>query len=925
MSTCADVRKRNPRSWLRFPAAACILTFTALSVVALPAPVSAAGTEIVTSCADSGSGSLRAAVASAESGFIIAFDSSLSCSTITLTSGPITIATDLTITGPGANVLAVSGHNATGIFQIGTGDTVGISGLTIEDANNAAAIVNSGTLTITASTLSTNNSGAIVNGATTSVFDSTLSNNSSLGAGAGITNNGKLAIDTSTFAGNSADFGGGIYNGGTGFMSVVDSTFSGNVASGPSSTGSGGGIYNDSSPANVILFGTVMAQSSTGHDCAGGVTSHGDNLDDDGSCSFSSNTDLSHTSSGLDPSGLQNNGGPTQTIALEPGSAAIGADNSPQLCSSSDQRGVQRPLPCDIGAYQTATKTVTNCNDSGSGSLRQAVANAVSTVGIAFALDPPCTTIALLSPIDITANVTIDGPGADAMAVSGGGAVEDFVVASGVTSSISGLTIEDGRADEGGGVLNNGTLTITTSALSGNTATTSGGAVANAGTLTVTDTTMTDNAANDGGGGAIATLTGATTTVTDSVLADNSAVDQGGALFSVGAVNGSSPGTVVIENSTLSDNTATVYGGAIASGGTLWVIRSTLSGNSAANRGGGIESFGGAMLIGGSTLAGNAASAGGGFENDGSSTTTVVTSTLSGNTGGDITNIAGTLNLQATIVANAVSGTDCSGTISDHGENLVDDGSCELQALLDFPDSPAGLDPRGLENNDGPTETIALEPGSPAIGSVPSAEVCANPDQRGVARPTPCDIGAVDAVLTAQTITFSSTAPSSATVGGPPYVASAVASSGLPVSLSIDASAVSICSLAGSTVTFISAGTCVINANQAGGGIYDPASQVGQSFTVGPAPDSITSADGATAVVGTRFSFTITTTGALSITKKGDLPRHHRFVDNGDGTATLSGVPRKAGTYPLTIEARFAKGTTKKIVTQAFTLTVDPA
>jgi hypothetical protein len=93
---------------------------------------------------------------------------------------------------------------------------------------------------------------------------------------------------------------------------------------------------------------------------------------------------------------------------------------------------------------------------------------------------------------------------------------------------------------------------------------------------------------------------------------------------------------------------------------------------------------------------------------------------------------------------------------------------------------------------------------------------------------------------------------------------------------------------------------------------------------VGPASDTITSADGVTVLVGTPLSFTITTTGASSITKSGKVPARLHFVDNSNGTVILSGAPKKAGTYPMTIEARFGKGKSKKDVTQAFTLTVDP-
>jgi hypothetical protein len=84
-----------------------------------------------------------------------------------------------------------------------------------------------------------------------------------------------------------------------------------------------------------------------------------------------------------------------------------------------------------------------------------------------------------------------------------------------------------------------------------------------------------------------------------------------------------------------------------------------------------------------------------------------------------------------------------------------------------------------------------------------------------------------------QTITFTSTAPAGATVGGPTYTVTATASSGLVIAFTIDTTARSVCSISGSTVSFTAVGTCVIDANQAGNANYNPAPQVQQSFAVG--------------------------------------------------------------------------------------------
>ena len=89
-----------------------------------------------------------------------------------------------------------------------------------------------------------------------------------------------------------------------------------------------------------------------------------------------------------------------------------------------------------------------------------------------------------------------------------------------------------------------------------------------------------------------------------------------------------------------------------------------------------------------------------------------------------------------------------------------------------------------------------------------------------------------------QTISFTSTPPGGATVGDPAYTVAATASSGLAVTFAVGAGSAGICSLSGSSVTFVSAGTCTINANQAGNGSYQAAPQVQQSFAISAASSS---------------------------------------------------------------------------------------
>ena len=246
--------------------------------------------------------------------------------------------------------------------------------------------------------------------------------------------------------------------------------------------------------------------------------------------------------------------------------------------------------------------------------------------------------------------------------------------------------------------------------------------------------------------------------------------------------------------------------------------------------------------------------------------------------------------------------------------------------------SSANLDPTlgPLASNGGPTETMALAPGSPAIGMVADPSLCTGPDQRGVARPTPCDAGAYETAtgVQAQTIAFTSPAPTDAVVNGPTYTVTATGGgSGNPVTFSLGIVPTGgglVCTLSGSTVTFVGLGTCLIDANQYGATDYAAAPQVQQSFTVGEGTPAFISADSATATLDYSFAFEVATTGLPLpvITMKGALPRGLKLHKQNDGSSRLDGRPRKAGTFPVTFKAVFGKGTTRTVVTQAFILTV---
>jgi hypothetical protein len=314
-----------------------------------------------------------------------------------------------------------------------------------------------------------------------------------------------------------------------------------------------------------------------------------------------------------------------------------------------------------------STLTVRNTLDSGAGSLRAEIAAAHNGDTIQFAMpttDPgynPTTgvfTITLTSgELVIKQNLTISGPGASALTVSGANASRVFELSSKTKPQVtlSGLTISNGyapgpfgpSANNGGGILNEGTLTVSNCTIAYNSAPegagilndagatltvsnstlayntgrdsggyqSSGGAIDNFGTLFIHGSTLSYNSA--GGGGAISTAIGSVTIDAQTVLSHNTATRGGG-----GAIAGSVGLTraVTLNDCTLSDNSAGFNGGAVTFGGTtLTLNRCTLAGNSASSRGGALyvgagTSLGVSVTVSGCTLTGNSAQYGGGID-----------------------------------------------------------------------------------------------------------------------------------------------------------------------------------------------------------------------------------------------------------------------------------------------------------------------
>jgi predicted outer membrane repeat protein len=415
------------------------------------------------------------------------------------------------------------------------------------------------------------------------------------------------------------------------------------------------------------------------------------------------------------------------------------------------------------------------------GSLRYCINHAAAGDHITFGVQG---TITLTSgQLAISRNLDIEGPGADQLVISGNNASRVFLVAAGVRASLDGLTITNGRVtnDNGGGIFvaaggslsvsacnltgciatitPNGTargggiyslggmVMISNCTLTGNTCGVDGGSLSNdGGQMTVSASSFSGNSANSGGGiynggvnsfGGTLTVTGCTftgglaanggglandrsgvATVTTSSFIGNFAL-QGGAIYNASLGGGV---LLTVSSSTFTRNTAITRGGGIYNTSMLTVSNSTFNGNSAVvNDGGGIDNDTGTLTVSNSTISDNGAPAGAGIFT------------------------YGTLNAVNTIIAGN-HGDDLDGGVSSGSHNLI------------------GGDPLlgPLQDNGGPTQTMALLPGSPALNAGDPAQL-GTADQRGVARSGGVNIGAYQASASALVVT----GPATATAGTP--------------------------------------------------------------------------------------------------------------------------------------------------------------
>jgi hypothetical protein len=308
-----------------------------------------------------------------------------------------------------------------------------------------------------------------------------------------------------------------------------------------------------------------------------------------------------------------------------------------------------------IRLAHAASATVTNCNDSGAGSLRAAVGTAgVTSITFSVFCRPSSPIVLTSGPIDIETNLTINGGSAALEAVSGNFTSRVFNVGftnPAATVTIRNLTIENGVtsfAADGGGIRNMGALTVIGSTFTGNTAPSGqGGAIANLGALTVASSTFRGNTA--GFGGAISQAVQSSTVVMNisgSFIIGNTATVFGGAIFNFA--------TAKVTGTTINGNSARFAGGNVWNFGTMTLSGDTVNANVApfpSDGGGGVWN-GGRLTLTSTTLGGNTANQGGGLFNDCGATAVLTSDTVTNNTatggagsGGGIFNNGGILTL----------------------------------------------------------------------------------------------------------------------------------------------------------------------------------------------------------------------------------------------------------------------------------------
>ena len=468
-----------------------------------------------------------------------------------------------------------------------------------------------------------------------------------------------------------------------------------------------------------------------------------------------------------------------------------------------------------VSAGRATLFTVENTNDSGPGSLRDAITQANSLTNLAT---DNTITIATTGVIrletklpSLEKNFTITGPGATNLAISGQQTNSILLIEANARVVVSGLTLADGFGASGGGALTNrGLLTFQSCIFTNNTANNEGGAIWNQGYLGLEACTFVSNR--------VVGLPGRSAAYTNDPPAEVGYDGLGGALFCVA-------GSARLTNCTFSGNEAiggrggnSVDRGGAGAGGGGW--------------GGGIYFEDGSLVLVNCTLTVNRARGGKG-------------GTVQGNLGPpgpDGYGVGGgffsdeesaNIHILNTIIAGNVTTThtpDLRGYLVSLGGNLVQDTNGMTAILLpnDIINTSPLLGP--LQANYSPIPTHAISANSPALDAG-VANGAAPLDARGVIRPQglSVDIGAYE--WGNQAITFPPIPDTS--YGAAPFELNASSSSALPVAFTVLSGPASLSPTNNRLLLITGAGPVTVVASQAGNGLYLPAPNVTNSFVVG--------------------------------------------------------------------------------------------
>lgn len=377
-----------------------------------------------------------------------------------------------------------------------------------------------------------------------------------------------------------------------------------------------------------------------------------------------------------------------------------------------DSRACKRLLAVALACFvlqsvSAATRSVQTLDDSGPGSLRQALETAKPRDTIVIRVRG---TIFLESPLFILKSVQIRGAGTDRLIIDGQNKTLAISVTNGVRVGISDLTVSNAV-----------NFVFSPDSL--------GGAIQNFGSLTLTRCIVTESGTEFGAGGGIGTT--GDLTVRQCTISHNSSVAGGG------IANGG--GNLVVDRSTINANRTDEPGGSIGGGifqtaGTAALVNSTISGNTAfRGNGGGIWTHT-AVLIESCTIVSNVATSttvenagrGGGIFADAQGNAEIHNTIIAGNTAE---------NFSHPIVGTIVIGPDIFGLLISQGWNLIQNpADATITGVLTG--NILGQDPLlgALQNNGGPTFTHALSPLSPAVDTGALSGV-PRTDQRGVLRP----------------------------------------------------------------------------------------------------------------------------------------------------------------------------------------------